>query len=303
MDKYDVIIPVAEKDISFLPITIRHIKKNLVGANKIFVITNQKFIKKLQKLLGNDVILIDENTMYLNLNFGLVDRILRKQNVCHRTGWYFQQFLKMAFALTEYSDKYYLSWDADTIPLCKIEFFQEGKPLFTQKKEYHEPYFKTLEKLLGLKKAVDFSFIAEHMLFDKEIMQKLISDIEKSCVQGVDWIEKILNACDSLSKPCFSEFETYGTYCMNYYNDKYGFRTLKTFRYAGLIRGRHVNDDLINKLAFDLDTASFEIFDCPPFPYNDQYLLWVYKRRWNQVFKRTPLQLLSYIMNKIKGKV
>ena len=39
-----------------------------------------------------------------------------------RPGWYYQQFLKMAFSNWSKS-RYYMAWDADTIPLRKKEMF------------------------------------------------------------------------------------------------------------------------------------------------------------------------------------
>ena len=93
-----------------------------------------------------------------------------------------------------------LSWDSDTIPLNNISFFKDGKPLFTMKQEYNKPYFDTLKKILNLEKSVDFSFIAEHMMFNKDIMNEMLNKINLSKVHGQDWIEKILNACDNLRK-------------------------------------------------------------------------------------------------------
>ena len=40
-----------------------------------------------------------------------------------------------------------------------IEFEENGKLLFTAKKEYHEEYFITMNKLLGLKKIKSYSFV------------------------------------------------------------------------------------------------------------------------------------------------
>jgi len=65
----------------------------------------------------------------------------------------------------------------------------------------------------------------------------------------------------------FSEFETYGTYCLVYYPEFYGTQFLNTFRSAALIRGRYINDFIIERLAMDVDIASFEIYDAI-FPYD-----------------------------------
>ena len=45
------------------------------------------------------------------------------------TGWYFQQFLKIQYALL-CEDEYYMVWDGDTIPCKEVVMFQpeSGKP-------------------------------------------------------------------------------------------------------------------------------------------------------------------------------
>lgn len=58
--------------------------------------------------------------------------------------------LKYQFAFHEPEDDYFLIWDADTIPLRKLEFFDgQGRMLLTKAEEYHPPYFQTYEKILG----------------------------------------------------------------------------------------------------------------------------------------------------------
>ena len=126
-----------------------------------------------------------------------------------RTGWFLQQFIKLGFALSEYCDTdYYLSWDADTLPLRNIEFFtSDGKPIFTKKKEHNQAYFDTLSKILELGEYADFSYIAEHMMFNKNVMTEMLGDIEESPIYGDSWYEKIINATDSTNVNSFSEFE------------------------------------------------------------------------------------------------
>ena len=61
--------------------------------------------------------LIDENTMVAGLSFSEVFGYLKKKGCdsVNKVGWYFQQFLKLAFALTSYCKGYYLTWDSDTL--------------------------------------------------------------------------------------------------------------------------------------------------------------------------------------------
>lgn len=300
--KYDVIIPSSKQDISFLPKVFKYIRKNLIGAKKIFVITSPDNFKKLNKyLLVYGIELIDENNLCNGLSYSSIDEILKSKGVYTRTGWHFQQFLKMGFALSKYADEYYLSWDADTLPLSKISFFDpENNPIFTMKNEYHKPYFDTIQNLIGLGKTANFSFIAEHMLFKSSFMKELLLEIEKSSNDGILWFEKIINASVDLAYPGFSEFETYGTFVWVRYPGYYKTQRLNTFREAGMIKGRWIDDKSIERLSFDLDIASFEMFSKPPFPYNIPNIKAIWKRRWKQVKNRSFTELISFIISKIK---
>jgi hypothetical protein len=87
--------------------------------------------------------------------------------------------------------------------------------------------------------------------------------IEKSRIEGNVWFEKIVNATDPNDLNSFSEFETYGNYCLNHHPNLYQTRFLNTFRKAGYIAGRFISDRKLHFMGFDLDTASFELGDYP----------------------------------------
>ena len=154
------------------------------------------------------------------------------------TGWYYQQFLKMQFALT-CEDEYYMVWDGDTIPCRELVMFQEesGKPYLDLKHEYHKEYFDTISKLLpGFHKVIERSFISEHMLFRTDIMRELIKAIESNdAIPGTKYWEKIINAIgeEKLLDSSFSEFETYGTFVAFKYQDVYKLRDWHSFRQGG----------------------------------------------------------------------
>lgn len=281
---FDVVIPVAYKDISIISTTIKYIRKYLIEAEKIFILTKRSNFKKLQRKISNNCILIDEDQLIEDLTYSKVKSYIEMidNNFVNRTGWYFQQFLKYAFAISKYcTNDYYLSWDADTIPLNSISFFSGDHPMFTLKREYHEAYFNTMKRLLHFEKVIDNSFIAEHMLFKKDIVENLLNDISKSTINGENWVQKILNACDFVNDKynLFSEFETYGTYCTIKYSNLYETRKLSTFRGAGIIRGQHLNKHIIDVLAIDLDTASFEVAHAM-FPWNINYII---NKLWKKI--------------------
>lgn len=290
---YNIIIPVIYRDYSFLKTTIRYVNKYLTPEH-VYIITDIRFKRFLPKniLEGTNCIIVDESKLLDGLTQDNLKILFSKLGRTKMgTGWYFQQFLKMAFALSDYCDTdHYLSWDSDTIPLRKIDFFNErGKPYFTMKTEHHEPYFVAIERLLGIKKTNSRSYIAENMMFNKSIMIELINKIQSNIqVKGDVWYEKIIYALEpeSVSPMGFSEFEMYGNYCFNFYPDFYQERTLPSFRAGGLIQGRFVSDRILKQLSFDQTTASFEIYDRPPFPWGKLSYWYARWQRRKELFIR-----------------
>lgn len=283
----DIIVPCGPNDVKFVPKVVSQLRKHIVGANIIYIITNRKHISKIQhSVKDTNTVILDENLMVSGLDFSIVKTLMDKKGRFEGYGWIFQQLLKFGFATTEYAKDYYLSWDADTLPLNTIDFFETGRPLFTKKSEYHKPYFETNERLIGIGKVQPYSFIAEHMVFKKEYVNEMISEIDKSNVAGNLWVEKCINACDFYMTEVFSEFELYGSYVSVKHPDAYGTRQLRSFRNGGLIRGRYINDTLLTALAFDQDIASFEYKAEAPFPYNLDGWFWRKFRRyekWNNM--------------------
>ncbi len=181
-----------------------------------------------------------------------------KQERISRTGWYYQQFLKMEFCKI-CTDDYYLCWDADTIPLRNICMFgTNGIPYLDIKQEHMHSYFDTINNLFGFGKVIGQSFISEHMLFSRKLMSEMIEDIMSSSVAGNSFYEKIFNALDHPFQG-FSEFETYGSWIAKKHPSEYRLREWKSIRNTNFIINRNdlTNDDL-EWLATGFDAASFE---------------------------------------------
>lgn len=300
----DIIIPCGPNDVNFVPKVVSQLRKCIVGVDNIYIITNEKHIQKIQKSVNDSqTVVFDENTLAEGLNFSVVKTLMNSKKRFEGYGWIFQQLLKFGFATTEYAKDFYLSWDADTLPLNKIDFFEDGHPMFTMKSEYHKPYFETNERLVGIGKVQPYSFIAEHMVFKKEYVNEMLAEIEKSNIVGDSWIEKCINACDFYMTEVFSEFELYGSYVSVKHPGEYRTRQLRSFRNGGLIRGRHINDHLLTALAFDQDIASFEYKAEAPFPYNLDGWFWRKFRRYEK-WKNMPVkELMGQIIGAIKRRV
>ena len=290
-NKFDVLIPSSSREVSFLPCVVSHIRKNIVGCDCIYIVTKQKNHSKIHKTVKDKFYqVIDEDRLIEGLSYQEVYKYIDSLYgiwSARRTGWYFQQIIKYAFALSNYANKYYLTWDADTLPLRPLTFFDNDRPYFTIKREYHPPYFETSMRLCSIGKKVDYSFIAEHMLFNTFYVKQLIHDIQN--VGGDEFWKCIIRACD-IKDPkgsYFSEFELYGNYCTEKYPTKYKTRRLNTFRGAGMIRGRFINEKISEILSLDLDTASFEKGHFL-FPYNIPFNL-------NRIVRR-----ICFEFNKLK---
>ena len=249
--KFDVLIPVASKDTSFVKHVVTYINKFIIGCEKIYIVTNKNNFGRLGHLhTFPNVELLDENDLVPELNFGIVHE-------CMNT----------------------------------ISFFDGNQPLFTKKIENHEPYFNTMKRILGFGKLVDYSFIAEHMMFNVSIVNEMLEEIaDSNNSDGETWVEKIMFACDFSDKRgnLFSEFETYGNYCVKFHPKLYATRQLNTFRAAGLISGRHLTHKALRRLALDVNIASFELQDAP-FPYN---MSW-YMRRVKNKLRSITANLLN----------
>jgi hypothetical protein len=132
------------------------------------------------------------------------------------------------------------------------------------KGEHHVPYFKTINVLFDgdVFKLTNKSFIAEHMMINKDIMIEIIERIENNKkINGNKFYEKILYAIDrdEISGSGFSEFETYGNYVLKYYPERYCLRELRTLREGShFINKLDINNNVLNWIAKSYDTVSFE---------------------------------------------
>ena len=163
------------------------------------------------------------------------------------------------------NDDYYLLWDSDTVPVKKIDLFDDDRrPYFDYKHEYHKPYFDTIKRLFPqITKQIKGSFIAEHMIICTQYMQNLLQSIESNNnVKGADYIEKIINAVDVSELPGsgFSEFETYGSFVLYNYPDRYRLREWRSLRFGGLFfdEADKLHDRELQWLARSYDAVSFE---------------------------------------------
>lgn len=89
-----------------------------------------------------------------------------------RSGWLFQQLLKMS-GDTLCSSDYFLVIDADTV-LIRPHVFKAGNKTVFYCRNWSQPeYFKTYRRLLGKKASAPTSFVTHYMLINKAKLAQL----------------------------------------------------------------------------------------------------------------------------------
>jgi hypothetical protein len=181
-----------------------------------------------------------------------------------RYGWYLQQFLKIE-ALLQSSADWLVIWDADCVPVKKIELFDDnGRAIYMRASEYHQEYFSMIERLLGLSRIQNQSFVIPGFPFKGAWAKDFIRDIE-SQNDEMKWFDAIISCTDLSQRSGFSETETLGTWIANIHPDSWTTSDLAWERLGQSRFGfakNHSTESLItigrNK---NLDIISFENWD------------------------------------------
>lgn len=289
MNQIDIVIPIAPQDFHSLEFTYPFIKKAF-PEGRIVIIANAQIEKQVRTL--NNVLFLDENSLVDGLSFEIISKIINERypKAVRRTGWYFQQFLKLAYAFI-CKDEYYLTWDSDTIPLRHIPLFSdEGTPFldYLPKAKGDEAYFDLLNNLSSCNfqnYVSDKSFITEHMVFKVTMVKAMFNDVE-SCLslEGKNFYEKILYAIDLnyLNLSGFSEFETYAAYIQKK-DGEYVLRKWNNLRNGLFYLGRYPSIQQLKWVSKSFDVVSLEDFD-------------------TQIFLNKLFCSSNYILNKIPFK-
>lgn len=247
------------RDLPVLEITARKLPE-MVCCRRLHVVAPAGDCRQIQRRLGQEICVVAEDDFIPGMTIGGV-RDLKAPGFPKIAGWYFQQLLKLQFAFVEPEEDFYLIWDADTVPLRPMRFFDpDGRMLLTQASEYHAPYFETYRRLLGTEPHREFSFIAQHMLVQKSVAREMLAAIERH-VPGEDgWAWKIMRTLPTdQGLQTFSEYETYGHYIKNHYPDRVRWISRQWLRESTFHTGRPVpSAEELQALAERYDYAAFE---------------------------------------------
>lgn len=131
-----------------------------------------------------------------------------------RLGWYRQQFYKIQALLDSDKDAQVI-WDGDCVPVKPQSLFsRDGQPQYMRAREMHQPYFEMIQRLMGLSRVQDFSFVIPGFPMLKPWGNEFVDYVaEKN--QGRAWSDAIISTTDLGLASGFSETETLGTWVAN----------------------------------------------------------------------------------------
>lgn len=177
----DVVIPSIEKDLPTLNLCIAGIKKNGRNIRRIIVVSKKRLTDKAEWYSEENFPFSfqDINKYLAKKNFKT--KVKKSQNNS-RTGWYYQQLLKLyaPLVIPEISANV-LILDSDTIFLNPVSFLNESYAgQYNTGIEYHLPYFEHATLLIpGFYKIFPtFSGVCHHMLFQRPVIEDLFNTVE-----------------------------------------------------------------------------------------------------------------------------
>jgi len=227
--RLDIMTACRDIDLPVLRIAYFNLQK-FMPFKQLHVATAARNFRCFERALGRDVNLLDEDRLIPEMTLAEL-KTLPLPFFPRGAGWYYQQFLKYAFAFQNIEDDHYLIWDADTIALRPMRFFDDqGRMLFTKATEHHSPYFQTYKKLLGEEAHSEFSFISQHLIVQKSVLREMLARIEEMHPQHKNWAWAIMGNLDGVGTNLFSEYETLGHYVKNKYPDRAVFQNLPWLR-------------------------------------------------------------------------
>jgi Family of unknown function (DUF6492) len=167
----DVLIPVHEKDRELLPACVDSVRRFVHDAGNIYILSEWHPAPEVTGVGW----LPDQNQAP---SLAAVEQMLPTADGCAR--WYRQQLLKLTASMP--GDRW-LQVDADIVFQRPVRFADdEGRALFSPYcvPHWHEPYFAHARRLVpGIQFAGAQSLIAHHALYERDILDSLIKEVEE----------------------------------------------------------------------------------------------------------------------------
>jgi Family of unknown function (DUF6492) len=206
-----IIMPLATKDLQRAEYALERWRGNLLHPIESVIVPGQSSVEIAAFCERVGARYIDETTV-------LPDAIKKFDYRPRGNGWIRQQILKLMADEFTPAEKL-LMIDSDTWPNRPIAFMHDDKPVLYISDEYEPTYRDSIDRLFGPLRHSRRSFIAHCMLFERDVLGAMKRAIEGHCRKP--WQDAILSALDPAVECCFSEYETYGHYVMNFRPDRF----------------------------------------------------------------------------------
>jgi hypothetical protein len=200
--------------------------KKIYNAVKIYVVCPKSQIKKFQdKLNFKEIKIINEDQIlsfrdFKKIFFQISGKISYQKKFNIRLKWYYQQILKILFAFKFIEkNKKLIIWDADTIILKKIDFYNKSSSIsYGNFFEYNEAYYKTNKQILRIFPKYYISFLNQFISINKKDNQFLMKNIFKNKTWKKNLkkktakiiLQNIFKAHNEYRGSMFSEYELIG---------------------------------------------------------------------------------------------
>lgn len=247
------------RDLAVYRLTFKSLRQHLPEA-ELHVVTRSADFELFRRACGPELHLWDEAELVPGMTLHDLKQMPLPFSP-RAAGWYFQQFLKFSFLNVSNADEHFLIWDADTILLRPLDFFdQAGRPYYTKAKEHHHPYFETFECLFGSPANREFSFISQHQVINKRVLREMLELIETRHPTSKNWAWAIMENLKGDGSNLFSEYETYGHYLKWKHAGSFSLRELPWTRNGEKYAGYPPDASKLPALGEQYCFAAFEAF-------------------------------------------
>lgn len=247
--KYDIVLVSHEKDFNNIKFIVEYAQKNLEFESIHLILSEREEYQDLDLLRT----LTDKPVFKHNESDILkIDR----SRIKHRPNWIYQMLLKIFQNVTENNN--FLIIESDCIILKKLDFFENDKTTFYLcRDQNHLPYFEFNNKILGIGREYNHSFISEFIMYDKEIVSDLLRKC--NCNNVYDFLELIYN---NVTPTCYpADYELYGNFCYKYHKDKFQMKNLE-YHFEGREWSRWTDPEILNLIRIhgNKDVMSFHVW-------------------------------------------
>ena len=195
----------------------------MLKAEKYIVYVPENEVSHFLQVTPSNIEVKSQNQLGAKYRDKLQQQILKAGNE-NRYGWYLQQFYKIeAIQLAE--TNCVTIWDADCVPVSKIEIINSSNQVvyINSSREFHQPYFENIKRLLGLERIQNICFVIPSFPMKNKWIREFIQFTEAK--HDMPWYEAIMHSTDFSLASGFSETETLGTWIANTYEGEWTSRT------------------------------------------------------------------------------